>query len=82
MIRLLEGLIDVYLPDMKYFSDDLSMKYSQARDYFRVVYESIGEMFRQQPKGFAVELGVENGYVQEEGTVSESFISDFDNEGV
>jgi len=31
---------------------------------------------------YAIEIGVENAYIQEEGTVSESFIPEFDNEGV
>lgn len=156
-IKMLDGLIDVYLPDMKYFSDDLSMRYSNAENYFQKAKTAISEMYRQCPeivfddngiiqKGviirhlvlpgcvedskrvisylyeaygdkvilsimnqytpvsglnlpdelgrkltekeydevidFAVEIGVENAYVQEEGTVSESFIPQFDNEGV
>lgn len=156
-IKMLDGVIDVYLPDMKYFSDDLSIRYSNAKNYFQKAKSSISEMYRQCPelvfdnndiikKGliirhlvlpgcvedskrvisylyetygdkvilsimnqytpvsgldlpdelgrkltsdeydevvdFALDLGVENAYIQEEGTVSESFIPQFDNEGV
>lgn len=46
-LKILERLVDVYLPDMKYFSEDISSKYSNAKDYFSVVKEAIDEMFMQ-----------------------------------
>lgn len=46
-LRLLEGLIDIWLPDMKYFSSELSAKYSKAPDYFQVASAAITEMVRQ-----------------------------------
>ncbi len=46
-LRMLDGLIDVYLPDLKYFSSDLSRRYSNAPDYFPVASAAIAEMFRQ-----------------------------------
>ena len=46
-LRLLDGLVDVYLPDMKYFSSDLSMRFSNAADYFKRACEAILEMYRQ-----------------------------------
>lgn len=46
-LRMLEGLIDVYLPDLKYVSAELSLKYSVAEDYFKVASAAIAEMFRQ-----------------------------------
>lgn len=49
-LKLLEGLIDIYLPDMKYVSPALSEKYSHARDYFRCAKEAIKEMVRQIPE--------------------------------
>lgn len=49
-LRLLDGLIDVYLPDLKYYSSDLSRKYSNAPDYFTVATLAIDEMFRQVGK--------------------------------
>lgn len=46
-LRLLEGLIDIYLPDMKYFSPETAAKYSHAGDYFEKASAAIAEMFRQ-----------------------------------
>ena len=46
-IRLLEGLVDVYLPDMKYVSKELSKEYSNAADYFEVASKALEEMVRQ-----------------------------------
>ena len=46
-LRLLEGLIDIYLPDLKYHSKQLAEQYSHAPDYFETASEAIGEMFRQ-----------------------------------
>ncbi len=46
-LRLLEGLVDIYMPDLKYRSSELSLKYSRAADYFEVASAAIAEMFRQ-----------------------------------
>ena len=46
-IRLLEGLVDVYLPDWKYVSPLLSARFSNAPDYSAVASEAICEMHRQ-----------------------------------
>ncbi len=46
-LRCLEGLVDVYLPDFKYFSAELSEKYSAAPDYADVATEALKEMYRQ-----------------------------------
>lgn len=157
-LKLLEGLVDIYLPDLKYFSPQLSAKYSGAHDYFEVAAAAIAEMFRQvgrpvfapesglMTKGvivrhlllpgqpgdskkilrylhdaygndiyvsimnqytplpqvagipqlnrtitareydrilnFAVDIGIENGYMQEGETAAESFIPPFDGEGL
>ena len=43
----LSGLIDVYLPDLKYFSSELSGKYSSAPDYFEVACAALTEMLSQ-----------------------------------
>ncbi len=157
-IRLLDGLIDIYLPDLKYFSPTLSARYSNAPDYFELATTALSEMYRQvgEPvsdettgllkKGmivrhlvlpgqttdskeiikylfetyghnifisimnqytpvitdtrfpelgrcitsaeyddvvdFAVSIGVENGFIQEGETFTESFIPTFDCEGI
>lgn len=156
-LKLLDGLIDIYLPDMKYMDSSLSLKYSNAKDYFDVASKALDEMFRQVGKpvfdkrgimkrgmivrhlilpgmtydsknvikylyetfkddiyisimnqytplkqiekypeinrkvtdkeydevvDYAIELGVVNGFIQEGETASESFIPEFDCEGV
>ena len=161
-LKQLEGIVDVYLPDFKYWSSELALKYSNAPDYPEVAKAAIAEMVRQQPnveltydesqdldlvkKGvivrqlllpgqlkdakqivkylhdtygeqiylslmsqytplahvekypelsrkvdrrtydkyvdYAIEIGVENGYIQEEDVAEESFIPAFNGEGV
>lgn len=46
-LSMLDGLIDIYLPDFKYVSGELSKRYSHAADYFKVAKQSLAEMFRQ-----------------------------------
>lgn len=46
-LKMLDGLIDIYLPDMKYFSSELSARYSKAPDYFDIAKAAIAEMVRQ-----------------------------------
>lgn len=46
-LKMLDGLVDVYLPDLKYFSPELSARYSAAPDYFEVAKRAIAEMYRQ-----------------------------------
>ncbi|WP_310603435.1 radical SAM protein [Anaerosporobacter sp.] len=157
-IKMLDGLIDIYLPDMKYKSEAMSQRYSHTRDYFQVATKALREMISQVgmpiieeesgimqrgvivrhlllPEGledsknvvrylydtyhdsiyislmnqytplpqvkeypeinrkvtekeydelvdFAIELGVENGFIQEGETATESFIPEFNLEGV
>lgn len=156
-LKLLDGYVDIYLPDFKYMDEKLAKKYSNAPDYFVFASEAIKEMVHQvgeprfdnngiMTKGvivrhltlpgyledskniikylhkthgdliyisimnqytplphvgkypeinrkiteeeynklvdFAIELGVENGFIQEGDTASESFIPDFNEEGV
>lgn len=157
VLRLLEGVVDVWLPDFKYLSDTLATAYSAAPGYPGTAMAALDEMVRQaglpqfdrdgiMTKGviirhlclpghaeesrkivqtlferygnrvyyslmnqytpppfslrwpnlngrfpaedydrlidFAVDLGLENGFVQEEGTAEESFIPAFDLSGV
>lgn len=46
-LQLLEGLVNIYLPDMKYVSQELSKEYSNASDYFEVASKALEEMVRQ-----------------------------------
>ncbi len=156
-LRLLNGCVDIYLPDLKYMDKEAARHYSGCGDYFEYASEAIREMVRQtgtpvfddngrMMKGvivrhltlpgyledskniikylyetfadliyisimnqytpmevvtgypelnrriteeeyeelvdYAIELGVENGFIQEGETASESFIPEFNNEGV
>lgn len=46
-LRALEGLVDIYLPDMKYSDNGLAASLSAAPDYFQVAAEALKEMYRQ-----------------------------------
>jgi len=157
ILKLLDGIVDIYLPDFKYFSSELGENYSFAPDYADFAKPAIEEMFRQVGKpvfddrglmkkgvivrhlvlpghtedskkvlkylyetyknnifisimsqytplsamknhpqlsrkltddeydevvNFAVELGIENGFLQDGEAAEESFIPTFDNSGV
>ena len=157
-LRILSDHVDVWLPDFKYYSPELSKKYSHAPDYFTVACQALQFMYEQAgdpvfddngiiQKGiivrhltlpgfmedsrkvihylheiygdkiyisimnqftpvsellsdypelnhtisasdydalvdYAIDIGVENGFIQEGETAKESFIPPFDNEGV
>ena len=49
-LKMLDGLVDIYLPDLKYQSDELSRRYSNAPDYFAYATKAIDEMVRQTGK--------------------------------
>ena len=46
-LKILDGLIDVYLPDFKYMDDEMAVNYSNAPSYSSYAKEAIAEMFRQ-----------------------------------
>ena len=46
-LRRLEGLVDVYLPDVKYDSNELAARYSATPDYHQVAFAALVEMLRQ-----------------------------------
>ena len=46
-LKLLEGYVDVYLPDLKYYDDELGKKYSKVDKYFEIAVKAIKEMYRQ-----------------------------------
>lgn len=156
-IKMLDGIVDIYLPDLKYKDENIAHKYSNCKDYFLYASTAIKEMVKQtdepefnsdgiMTKGvivrhmmlpgylddsknivkylydtfgnkiyisimnqytplphvamcpeinrkvtddeyeelidYAVGLGVENGFIQEGETQSESFIPEFNGEGV
>ncbi len=51
-LKMLEGIVDIYLPDVKYFSSELSKKLSAAPNYFEIAISAVEEMLRQtgEPK--------------------------------
>lgn len=59
-LRLLEGLVDIYLPDFKYWDDALAEQYSAAPQYRAYASAAISEMRRQQP----VDVFREDGIMQ------------------
>lgn len=46
-LKLLDGYIDIYLPDLKYFDNQLSARYSGAGNYFQYASAAVSEMIRQ-----------------------------------
>lgn len=46
-LKYLEGLVDIYLADIKYYDESVSNKYSGVKDYFAVASEAVREMYRQ-----------------------------------
>lgn len=49
-IRSLEGYVDIYMPDFKYYSDETAVKYSSAPHYRETVMRALDEMYRQTGK--------------------------------
>ena len=49
-IKMLKGYIDIYLPDLKYYSNTLCKKYSKVNDYFKYASSAIMEMYNQVGK--------------------------------
>jgi putative pyruvate formate lyase activating enzyme len=64
MIKLLEGIVDIYLPDMRYADSDIAMKYSSAPDYPQYNQESVKQMHRQ----------VGNAEIDERGIIKKGII--------
>lgn len=46
-VKLLNGYVDIYLTDMKYYDDRYAMEYSKAKDYFKYASDSLSEMYNQ-----------------------------------
>ena len=57
-LRMLEGLVDVYLPDFKYWDDALALEYSKAPHYRETTAAAILEMRRQVGKDILDENGI------------------------
>lgn len=57
-LKLLNGFVDIYLPDFKYYYNDLAEKLSNASNYFDFATKAIKEMFTQIPKDEYNENGI------------------------
>ena len=57
-IKLLEGFVDIYLPDLKYVDNALSKKYSKVDNYFEIAIKAIKEMYRQVGQPILNENGI------------------------
>ena len=76
-LRALEGLIDVYLPDLKYLSPALALRYSGKEDYPAVAKAALDEMFRQ-----VGEVKVEGGILRRGMLVRHLVLPSHSDEGV
>lgn len=57
-LKKLEGYIDVYLPDCKYYDDEPAIRYSHAKNYHEISLKAISEMLRQTGKAVFDEKGI------------------------
>jgi putative pyruvate formate lyase activating enzyme len=64
IIHELEDVVDIYLPDLKYFFPEISEKYSGTSDYFKWASPAIEEMYRQQP-----DLALDDGEIAQKGLI-------------
>lgn len=64
-LKMLEGLVDIYLPDVKYFDDELAVKLSSAQNYFETAMSAVSEMIRQTGKP----VFDESGEIMKKGTI-------------
>ena len=62
-LHRLEGLVDVYLPDLKYADNSLAVEYSSAPNYFDMATAAIAEMKRQRPKNVFVNGMLRRGVI-------------------
>lgn len=46
-IKIMNGLVDIYLADLKYYSNELGLKYSRCNNYFEIASKAIDEMVKQ-----------------------------------
>jgi putative pyruvate formate lyase activating enzyme len=46
-LKLLDGIVDIYMPDFKYWDPEMARKYSRAPDYPQVARQALKEMYRQ-----------------------------------
>ena len=57
-IKMLDGIVDIYLPDMKYYDDNYAIKYSHVKDYFKFASLALEEMYKQVGKPVFNKAGI------------------------
>ncbi len=57
-LQMLEGLVDIYLPDFKYMDSERAKRYSHAKNYPEAAKAALAEMVRQQPEAVFDERGI------------------------
>ena len=57
-LKMLDGYIDIYLPDLKYYYNNLAEKYSKVKNYFEIATNAIKEMHRQVGRAILDKNGV------------------------
>lgn len=62
-IRLLDGLVDIYLADLKYYDSDLALKYSGAPNYFDIASMAVFAMYKQVGKPIVREGLLKKGMI-------------------
>ncbi len=88
ILKMLDGLIDIYLPDFKYYSPDIAKEYSNAPDYYDYAMDGLREMYRQtgepefdermmMKKGIIVRHLVLPGHTEDSKKVIESVYKEF-----
>ena len=78
-LKLLDGIVDIYLPDLKYVDKELSEKYSHAADYFERAKEAVEEMVKQVGNmEFAKEIMPERGNTGVEREEKSSTLLEFE----
>jgi len=58
VIKIIDGIIDIYLPDLKYYKNINSLLYSNAKNYFEIAKKNIIEMYNQVGSELIIEDGV------------------------
>ncbi len=90
-LMMMRNLVDIYLADLRYYDDDLAIKYSKCRDYFENATMAIDEMYRQVgeikinddgmlEKGVVVRVLILPGHVDESKKIIEYLYKTYGND--
>ena len=62
-LKILEPFVDIYLPDLKFFSPEISYRYTKKRDYFEVAGTAIEYMMNSKPTAFNDDGTMKSGVI-------------------